>query len=68
MLSFLKAYDKFKDATSNGHTLSSYNLGVMHYTSFGTFKICNVANVFLKHVVIMGENSVDMARAYKLIE
>ena len=40
----------------------------MHYTGLGTFKSCNVANAFLKHVVTMGENSVDMARAYKLVE
>ena len=66
--SFSKAYDKFKDAASNGHTLAGYNLGVMHYTGLGTFKSCNVANAFLKHVVTMGENSVDMARAYKLVE
>ena len=68
MFSFSKAYDKFKDAASNGHTLSGYNLGVMHYTGLGTFKSCNVANAFLKHVVTMGENSVDMARAYKMVE
>ena len=68
MFSFSKAYDKFKEAASNGHTLSGYNLGVMHYTGLGTFKSCNVANAFLKHVVTMGENSVDMSRAYKLVE
>mmetsp|Transcript_9554 Transcript_9554/g.13036 ORF Transcript_9554/g.13036 Transcript_9554/m.13036 type:complete len:159 (-) Transcript_9554:840-1316(-) len=45
--SFSKAYDHFKSAASMGHTLASYNLGVMHYTGLGTFKSCNVANAFL---------------------
>ena len=68
MFSFSKAYDKFKEAATYGHTLSGYNLGVMHYTGLGTFKSCNVANAFLKHVVTMGENSIYMAHAYKLVE
>lgn len=28
--SYSKAYDSFKFAASKGHTMSSYNLGVMH--------------------------------------
>jgi len=43
-----------------GHTMAAYNIGVMHFTGLGTFKSCNVANAFLKHVVMMGEDSVDM--------
>jgi TPR repeat protein len=66
--SFSKAYDHFKSAASLGHTLAAYNIGVMHYTGLGTFKSCNVANAFLKHVVTMGEDSLDMQRAYKLVE
>ena len=66
--SFSKAYDKFKTAASMGHTLAGYNLGVMHYTGLGTFKSCNVANAFLQHVVTMGEDSVEMGKAYRLVE
>lgn len=66
--SFSKAYDHFKTAASMGHTLASYNIGVMHYVGLGTFKSCNVANAFLKHVLMMGEDSIDMHRAYKLVE
>lgn len=66
--SFSKAYDHFKNAATLGHTLAAYNIGVMHYTGLGTFKSCNVANAFLKHVVTMGKDSVDMQRAYKLVE
>ena len=51
-----------------GHTLGAYNIGVMHFTGLGTFKSCNVANAFLKHVVTMGEDSIEMQRAYKLVE
>lgn len=51
-----------------GHTLAAYNVGVMHYTGLGTFKSCNVANAFLQHVVTMGEDSIDMHRAYRLVE
>ncbi len=58
--SFSKAYDHFKTAASLGHTLAAYNIGVMHYTGLGTFKSCNVANAFLKHVVTMGEDSISM--------
>ena len=66
--SFSKAYEQFKTAASLGHTMAAYNLGVMHFTGLGTFKSCNVANAFLKHVVTMGEDSIDMKRAYKLVE
>ena len=66
--SFSKAYDQFKSAASMGHTLASYNIGVMHFTGLGTFKSCNVANAFLKHVVTMGEDSIDMQRAFKLVK
>ena len=58
--SFSKAYDYFKTAASLGHTLAAYNIGVMHFTGLGTFKSCNVANAFLKHVVTMGEDSIEM--------
>lgn len=66
--SFSKAYDHFKTAASLGHTLAAYNIGVMHFVGLGTFKSCNVANAFLKHVLMMGEDSIDMQRAYKLVE
>ena len=66
--SFSKAYEQFKTAASLGHTMAAYNLGVMHFTGLGTFKSCNVANAFLKHVVTMGEDSIDMKPAYKLVE
>ena len=66
--SFSKAYDHFKTAASLGHTMAAYNIGVMHYVGLGTFKSCNVANAFLKHVVTMGEDSIHMQRAYKLVE
>jgi len=58
--SFSKAYEHFKTAASLGHTLAAYNIGVMHFTGLGTFKSCNVANAFLKHVVTMGEDSINM--------
>lgn len=66
--SFSLAYDEFKTAASLGHTLAAYNLGVMHYTGLGTFKSCNVANAFLKHVITIGQDSLDMQNAYKLVE
>lgn len=66
--SFSKAYDHFKTAASLGHTLAAYNIGVMHYVGLGTFKSCTVANAFLKHVVTMGEDSIQMQRAYSLVE
>ena len=40
----------------------------MHYTGLGTFKSCNVANAFLKHVVSMGADSIRMQQAYALVE
>ena len=66
--SFSKAYSEFKTAASLGHTLAAYNIGVMHFTGLGTFKSCNVANAFLKHVITMGQDSLDMQKAYKLAE
>lgn len=66
--SFSKAYDEFKTAASMGHTLAAYNIGVMHEVGLGTFRSCNVANAFLKHVVTMGEDSAGMQRAYRLVE
>ncbi len=66
--SFSKAYDKFKTAASLGHTISAYHIAVMHYTGLGTFKSCNVANAFLKHVVSMGYDSTRMQQAYNLVE
>jgi len=45
-----KAYDYFKSAAAKGHTLSSYNLAVMNYLGFGTYKSCKVALTFFKHV------------------
>ena len=66
--SFSKAYDEFKTAASLGHTMGAYNIGVMHFTGLGTFKSCNVANAFLKHVITMGEDSLDMQRGYALVE
>ena len=38
--SLSKAYDKFKVAALRGHTISSYNVGVMHFLGVGTFKSC----------------------------
>ena len=66
--SFSKAYDRFKTAASLGHTLAAYQIAVMHYTGLGTFKSCNVANAFLKHVVSMGADSTRMQQAYTLVE
>ena len=43
MFSFGQAYDHFKKASYNGHTLAAYNLAVMHYLGIGTFKSCQVA-------------------------
>lgn len=48
--------------------MGAYNIGVMHFTGLGTFKSCNVANAFLKHVITMGQDSLDMQRAYTLVE
>ena len=48
--------------------MAAYNIGVMHFTGLGTFKSCNVSNAFLKHVITMGEDSLDMQKAYKLVE
>ena len=66
--SFSKAYDEFKTAASLGHTMAAYNIGVMHFTGLGTFKSCNVSNAFLKHVITMGQDSLDMQKAFKLVE
>jgi TPR repeat protein len=41
--SLSKAYEKFKISAVRGHTLASYNVGVMHYLGMGTFKSCQVA-------------------------
>jgi hypothetical protein len=38
--SLSKAYEKFKLSAVRGHTLASYNVGVMHYLGMGTFKSC----------------------------
>jgi len=38
--SFSKAYDHFKFAAGKGHTLSSYDAGVMNYLGIGTYKSC----------------------------
>ena len=68
MFSFSKAWEKFTTAAAQGQVLAQYNMGVMHFTGLGTFKACNVANQFLKVVAQMGEHSLDMQRAYKLVE
>jgi len=50
-----KAYDYFKYAAGKGHTLSSYNLAVMNYLGYGTYKSCKVASTFFTHVAQVGE-------------
>lgn len=52
-----KAYDYFKSAAIKGHTLSSYNLAVMNYLGYGTYRSCKVALTFFKHVNSVGEQS-----------
>jgi TPR repeat protein len=49
--SYSKAYDSFKYAAREGHTMSSYNLAVMNYIGLGTYKSCKLALTFFKHVV-----------------
>jgi TPR repeat protein len=53
--SLSKAYEKFKVAAMAGHTISSYNVGVMHFLGLGTFKSCQVSIAFFKHVLQVGE-------------
>lgn len=55
--SYSKAYEQFKFAASQGHTMSSYNLGVMNFIGLGTYKSCKLSLTFLKHVVSVGEQS-----------
>ena len=62
--SLSKAYEKFKIAAIRGHTLSSYNVGVMHYLGMGTFKSCQVSLQFIKHVLTVGEQAQKMKLAY----
>jgi TPR repeat protein len=68
MFSFSKAWEKFTTAATSGQVLAQYNMGVMHFTGLGTFKACNVANQFLKLVALQGQHSLDLDRAYKLVE
>jgi len=63
-----KAYDYFKSAASKGHTLSSYNLAVMNYLGYGTYRSCKVALMFFKHVNLVGEQSQLLKRAHRLVE
>ena len=66
--SLSKAYEKFKLAALRGHTISSYNVGVMHFLGIGTFKSCQVAIAFFKHVLTVGEESQKMKQAYSLVQ
>lgn len=65
--SYSKAYDNFKFASYKGHTLSSYNLGVMNFLGLGTYKSCNVAITMLKHVNSVGEQTKLFKRAFGLV-
>lgn len=42
-LSYSKSYENFKFAASKGHTMSSYNLGVMNFIGLGTYKSCKLS-------------------------
>ena len=66
--SLSKAYEKFKVSAMQGHTISSYNVGVMHFLGLGTFKSCQVSIAFFKHVLQMGEQAQKMKQAYKLVK
>lgn len=55
IFSFGQAYDYFKTASYSGHTQAAYNVAVMHHLGIGTFKSCQVAQAFMKHVAFVGE-------------
>jgi len=38
--SFSEAYSFFKQAAEKGHTLSAYNMAIMHFLGLGTFESC----------------------------
>lgn len=66
--SFGHAYDHFKKAALSGNTVAAYNIAVMHFLGVGTFKSCQVAQAFMKHVAVVGENFQKMKDAYRLVE
>jgi TPR repeat protein len=41
--SFSKAYDMFKIAAEKGHTISAFNIAIMHFLGIGTYKSCTLA-------------------------
>jgi TPR repeat protein len=41
--SFAKAYNYFRQAAEKGHTLSAFNLAIMHFMGIGTFESCEIA-------------------------
>lgn len=65
--SYNKAYENFKSAAAKGHTLSSYNLGVMNYLGLGSYKSCQLASAFFKHVIAVGEHSQSLKTAYRMV-
>lgn len=66
--SFATAYDNFKKSSLSGNTIAAYNIAVMHYLGIGTFKSCQVAQAFMKHVAVIGENFQKLKNAYQLVE
>ena len=41
--SYGQAYHYFKLAAEKGHTLSAYNIAIMHFIGVGTFESCYIA-------------------------
>lgn len=52
--SFSKAYKHFTLAAEKGHTLSAYNIAIMHHVGLGTYQSCSVAKTFIQHVAKVG--------------
>ena len=66
--SFANAYNQFKKSGLSGNTIAAYNTALMHFLGIGTFKSCQVAQAFMKHVAVIGENNQKLKQAYKLVE
>eukprot|EP00347_Sterkiella_histriomuscorum_P014767 403359608 len=64
--SFSEAYDYFRKAAEKGHTFSAYNIAIMHLLGIGTFESCQIAQLFLKHVADVGQNTQELKTAYTL--
>ncbi|CDW82044.1 protein sel-1 homolog 1-like [Stylonychia lemnae] len=64
--SFTQAYDRFRYAAEKGHTFSAYNVAVMHLLGIGTFESCQIAQLYLKHVAEVGQNTLLLKSAFSL--